>query len=685
MKNGKKAIVFAAAAALGVSLLFTGCGRKGNKGNPDITTEITGLVQNTADVQPGGEEPAASPEPSGEVTAAPVPTAEPTGEPGTDVTPEPTGDSAVTPTPAGTNTPTKSVSTGAATPTPTKQLAPLPQTTPEPAGTSTPVQGTTKSGAMDLTIYRYNETTYEEPKDGVIRMVYYLREQPGRTGKRIVKMAIGTQVQVLYSCTNLFHEPWYRIRTTINGVEYEGYVQQSTTELGTKVTKTTMEMPLLVVPMNEEPTGTHGPDRNGDGIYVVVLDAGHGGVFSGASYYGTNEKTINLKVAQYCKAYLEANYDNVVVYMTRNGDYEFDPEDTDDDIEYRARYARDHGADILFSIHFNAYDGKGHGAMALVGKKASVHDRQVLLASYALKELRELGIPSVGIRRKESAFTKYLDGTRMDGYLLIRLCSELNIPSTIVEHCYMDSSKDRGYWNSEDKLKKLGTADATAIAKYLGLPAKGNGQAANPNTNNEQQGGTQQGGTQQGGTQQSGTQQSGTQQGNTQQGNTQQGGNQQGNTQQGGTENPSGGQSGEQGGNQQGTGEQGNTQQGGTENPSGGQSGEQGGQTGEQGGNQQGTGEQGNTQQGGTENPSGGQSGEQGGQSGEQGGNQQGSGEQGNTQQGGTENPSGSQSGEQGSQSGNQQGSGEQSGQTGSQQGSGEQGGGTPSGDPDQG
>ena len=572
MKNGKKAIVFTAAVVLGASMLLAGCGKGRSKGNPDITAEITGLVQNTTDEKQSGE--AATPTPDDkEITTVPTPTAVPTGEPGGDVTPEPGGEPAVTPTASVTNTPTKKATTGAATPTPTKQLAPLPQTTPEPSGTVTPVQGTTKSGSMDLTIYRYNENTYEEPKDGVIRMVYYLREEPGRTGKRLVKMPIGTQVKVLYSCTNLFHEPWYRVRTTINGVEYEGYVQQSTTELGTKVTKTTMEMPLLVVPMLSEPAGTHGPDRNGDGVYVVVLDPGHGDVFPGATYYGSTEKTINLKVANYCKAYLEANYDNIVVYLTRNGDYEFDREDADDDIEYRARFARDHGADIVYSIHFNAYDGRGNGAMALVGKKASVHDRQVLLASYALQELRNLGIPSVGIRRKESAFTKYLDGTRMDGYLLIRLCSELNIPSVIVEHCYMDSSKDRGFWNTEDKLKKLGTADATAIAKYLGLPDKKSSQG------NTQQGGTQQGGTQQGGTQQGGTQQGGTQQGGTQQGGTQQGG-----------------QSGEQGGNQQGTGEQGNTQQGGTENPSGGQSGEQGGNqqgTGEQGGNQQGTGEQG--------------------------------------------------------------------------------------------
>lgn len=57
-----------------------------------------------------------------------------------------------------------------------------------------------------------------------------------------------------------------------------------------------------------------------DGRFVVVLDPGHGGKDSGAtsSFNGKSyiEKNLNLKIAQYCKAELEA-YSNVDVYMTR--------------------------------------------------------------------------------------------------------------------------------------------------------------------------------------------------------------------------------------------------------------------------------------------------------------------------------------------------------------------------------
>ena len=51
---------------------------------------------------------------------------------------------------------------------------------------------------------------------------------------------------------------------------------------------------------------------------VIVLDPGHGGSDVGARRGSVYEKTINFKVAQYCKAELE-QYEGVKVYMTRAG------------------------------------------------------------------------------------------------------------------------------------------------------------------------------------------------------------------------------------------------------------------------------------------------------------------------------------------------------------------------------
>ena len=258
-----------------------------------------------------------------------------------------------------------------ATPVPKVTLEPD-RTEPEPVNPSVPV---------------FDVVHYDEPFEVIEQTAFYLRKEPGRTGERIVFLPVGTIMNVTYSCTNKFHEPWYGVSVVIDETEYTGFVQASATQLGTTLKWFTTASALLDVPRIESPSGTLGPDRNGDGIYVVVLDPGHGGVFSGASHYGINEKEINLKVARYWKQYLESNYTNVKVFLTRSGDYVFDALDDTDDLEYRARYAIDRGADLVLSLHFNAYDGKQRGAMVLMAKKALTYEKERMFASYLLEEM----------------------------------------------------------------------------------------------------------------------------------------------------------------------------------------------------------------------------------------------------------------------------------------------------------
>ena len=95
---------------------------------------------------------------------------------------------------------------------------------------------------------------------------------------------------------------------------------------------------------------------------VVVLDPGHGGSDPGTTYTvnGTYlcERDINLKIAQYCKAELE-KYLGVTVYMTRS-----DNTSPNTDREQRARFAKEHGAHVLVSIHINSSSNReAHGAI----------------------------------------------------------------------------------------------------------------------------------------------------------------------------------------------------------------------------------------------------------------------------------------------------------------------------------
>lgn len=92
---------------------------------------------------------------------------------------------------------------------------------------------------------------------------------------------------------------------------------------------------LGAVPLAAAPAG---------GSFTVVLDAGHGGIDSGAiGLGGTREKDIALKFARQMRAELERS-PGVRVVMTRDDDI-FIP------LDERVRFARQHDADLFVSLH----------------------------------------------------------------------------------------------------------------------------------------------------------------------------------------------------------------------------------------------------------------------------------------------------------------------------------------------
>ena len=99
------------------------------------------------------------------------------------------------------------------------------------------------------------------------------------------------------------------------------------------------------------------------GDLIVVLDAGHGGRDSGAVGNGLYEKSLTLKIAQYCKAELE-KYKGVKVYLTRAND-------TFVDLSKRVSKASAVKADVFVSIHLNSFsDSQYHGAQTFYTKES---------------------------------------------------------------------------------------------------------------------------------------------------------------------------------------------------------------------------------------------------------------------------------------------------------------------------
>lgn len=206
-------------------------------------------------------------------------------------------------------------------------------------------------------------------------------------------------------------------------------------------------------------------------VYVVAIAPGHNDTQNGAYSAGYREEVLNLKVAKYCREYLLAHYKNVDVFLTREGGESLCTSDHTVDTMLRSKVAQDHFADLYVGMHFNA--GGSNGVMVLVSQYYTTTTESKRFGNLALAEITKLGLTNRGLLvRTSSNNTRDPQGCIMDYYSEIKNSAIRSIPGVIIEHAYIDSAKDRNFFNSDAKLKKLGEADAVAIAKYFGLKTK---------------------------------------------------------------------------------------------------------------------------------------------------------------------------------------------------------------------
>lgn len=200
---------------------------------------------------------------------------------------------------------------------------------------------------------------------------------------------------------------------------------------------------------------------------VIVLDPGHGGTDNGAEANDLVEKTINLKIAQYCKAELE-KHTGIRVYMTRTND-------TYVGLEQRVAYAKSKGATLFVSIHMNsATSDKAAGAEVYYPNpnyNPTAYREGKAAAENILSELVELGLTSRGVKFLNATGNDdgqgiYADGSTADYYSVIRNSKKNGFPGIIVEHAFLTNENDAKQLKSEAFLKQLGEADAQGILKY---------------------------------------------------------------------------------------------------------------------------------------------------------------------------------------------------------------------------
>lgn len=211
-------------------------------------------------------------------------------------------------------------------------------------------------------------------------------------------------------------------------------------------------------------------DTNGDGVFTIVLDPGHGGSDPGALGFGLRESDLTLSIGKYCQKTL-SQYAKTKVYMTRTSD-------TFVDLKPRADFAKSVGADLFVSLHINSSSASSaNGAEIWVPSPGTwfpaFNGVGEDLACEMLSKLKALGLAdrdTVWDNYEVNGEKKYYpDGSWADSLSVIRNCREAGIMAILVEHGFISNQSDAKFLSSEANLKKLGEADAQGIVDYYGL------------------------------------------------------------------------------------------------------------------------------------------------------------------------------------------------------------------------
>ncbi len=213
-----------------------------------------------------------------------------------------------------------------------------------------------------------------------------------------------------------------------------------------------------------------------DDNITIVLDPGHGGRDGGASGSVHNEDWYNLRVAEYCKAALEAA-GGFTVYMTR---YDASTRLT---IGQRAIIANSHNADFVLSIHFDSSVSRAaHGSSAFESVLPE-YRRGGLAANIIQNLVASTPIATNGVFQKKDTgdsqgvyYWSYEYGWDIpnapgagpvsDYYGIITWSAKFGIPAVIVEHAYISNASDAAAMNDDASLRAMGEADAQALIAY---------------------------------------------------------------------------------------------------------------------------------------------------------------------------------------------------------------------------
>ena len=177
----------------------------------------------------------------------------------------------------------------------------------------------------------------------------------------------------------------------------------------------------------------YGDDLYNDGRFIVCIDPGHGGNDVGCvGYDDSYEKDDSLMLAKYLTEELQAL--GITVVNTRTTDVWVDLLD-------RPKFANEQNADLLISLHRNAYaaDESVRGFEAWINS----YDNE---NSLEIAELIMSNLEGAGISRNRGVKTGTQDGS--DDY---RVNARSSMPSVLLEMGFMSSPIDNSLYHSNTK------------------------------------------------------------------------------------------------------------------------------------------------------------------------------------------------------------------------------------------
>ena len=197
-------------------------------------------------------------------------------------------------------------------------------------------------------------------------------------------------------------------------------------------------------------------ERSARNVGVIALDAGHGGVDSGAQGNGKSEADLTWKIMTACKNKLEAYGFKIVLAREQSGYY------PSNDYLYRVQRCIDQGAQAFVSFHINSGSSGAHGAEVYAPTANGTDYTQVSveLANKVMNNLAAMGLTYRGVFQMEVG----------DEFAVIRCAREQGIPGILIEHGFISNYGDVANYFSDDGCRRLGEADAAAIIAQFPHP-----------------------------------------------------------------------------------------------------------------------------------------------------------------------------------------------------------------------